>query len=71
VIEKLFIPEKKAYSVMCDLILELNLELWGEEKVNAPYYTEMLLFALADRDIFKDIIATIGINIHNPQSTVI
>ena len=50
-----YISEKEAYSVLNDLIKEVSLKLWGNEKGKFLYYTEMLLFSIADREVFSDI----------------
>ena len=50
-----FIPEKESYEVLNNLIKEVSLKLWDKEKAKMLYYTEMLLFSIADREIFKDI----------------
>lgn len=50
-----FIPEKESYEVLNNLIKEISLKLWDEEKAKMLYYTEMLLFSIADREIFRDI----------------
>lgn len=56
--KNIFIKDKDAYSVMCKLISAINKELWqGQiEKVEYPYYTEMLLFSIADTVIFRDMV---------------
>jgi hypothetical protein len=55
--KKLFIDPKEAYSELNKLIRKINDRLWkGEcEKERNLYYTEMLLFSIADREIFMDI----------------
>lgn len=50
-----YIPTKKAYSQLNKLIKEINRKLWNDEKSEMLYYTEMLLFSIADREIFNDI----------------
>jgi len=50
-----YIPEKESYTELNNLIKEINNKLWNGEKAKMLYYTEMLLFSIADREIFKDI----------------
>lgn len=53
----LFIDKKIAYTELNKLIKQINQKLWkgDEEKAQNLYYTEMLLFSIADREIFQDI----------------
>jgi hypothetical protein len=55
--KKIFILKEDSYEEMNKLIKEINRILWSGdmEKENNLYYTEMLLFAIADREIFRDI----------------
>lgn len=53
--KSLYIPEKESYTELNKLITEVNNKLWSGEKANKLYYTEMLLFSIADREVFKDI----------------
>lgn len=55
--KQLFIDKKIAYSEFNKLIKQINQKLWkgDEEKAQNLYYTEMLLFSIADREIFQDI----------------
>ena len=50
-----YIPEKESYTELNNLIKEISNKLWNEEKSKMLYYTEMLLFSIADREIFRDI----------------
>lgn len=50
-----YIPEKESYTELNKLIKKISNRLWNEEKSKMLYYTEMLLFSIADREIFKDI----------------
>ena len=43
------------YLVWNDLIKEISLKIWGVEIDKFLYYTEMLLFSIADQEIFSDI----------------
>jgi len=58
-----YISTKKAYPEMCKLIQKISRELWTDEKSQMLYYTEMLLFSIADREIFNDITERITIEI--------
>lgn len=51
--EKLFIPYQTAYFQFCKFIKEGAIELYGAE--TKPYQLEMLLFTLADNEIFNEI----------------
>lgn len=55
--KKLFISKKEAYSELNKLVKSISQKLWegDEEKQQNLYYTEMLLFSIADREIFLDI----------------
>jgi len=59
----LYIPDDDSYSELNCLIKEINSKLWEGEKATKLFYTEMLLFSIADREIFKDITARIEIKI--------
>lgn len=51
-----YIPENEAYLELNKLIKEINIRLWDDAGAKKMlYYTEMLLFAIADREIFMDI----------------
>jgi hypothetical protein len=54
----IFFEKSKAYGIMRDLIEKINKQLWTNkvERQKMPFYTEMLLFSLADNHIFRDII---------------
>ncbi|PRZ20312.1 hypothetical protein [Flavobacterium granuli] len=62
--KKLFINKKDAYFELNNLIKIINKKLWSgdNEKEQNLYYTEMLLFSIADREIFMDITSKFGIN---------
>ena len=45
------------------LLKMLSKKLWTEEKAARLYYTEMLLFAIADREIYQDITNRTSIDI--------
>jgi len=62
--KKLFINKKDAYSELNNLVKQINQKLWkGEkEKEQNLYFTEMLLFSIADREVFMDITTKYGTN---------
>jgi|SRR5690554_1319155 len=53
----LFIDKKIAYSELNKLVKQINQKLWqgDNEKEQNLYFTEMLLFSIADREVFMDI----------------
>lgn len=55
--KKLYIDKKIAYSELNKLVKQINQKLWqgDNEKEQNLYFTEMLLFSIADREIFIDI----------------
>lgn len=55
--KKLFINKKDAYYELNNLVKQINQKLWqgDKEKEENLYYTEMLLFSIADREVFMDI----------------
>jgi hypothetical protein len=58
-----YIPEKDAYLELNQLIKELSQKLWDSEKSKMLFYTEMLLFSIADREIFQDITSRLTLEI--------
>lgn len=62
--KKLFINKKDAYSELNNLIKQINQKLWkgDKEKEKNLYFTEMLLFSIADREVFMDITTKYGKN---------
>ncbi|MBK1813113.1 hypothetical protein JHL18_21055 [Clostridium sp. YIM B02505] len=56
--KKVFIEDALAYPMLCDLISDINDKLWNDDRRKYPFYTEMLLFAIADNIIFEDILKT-------------
>jgi hypothetical protein len=65
--KSIFIPEKIAYTEFCRVIKMVNDNIWKDdkEKTEKLYYTEMLLFAIADRQIFQDITHSVSLNLIN------
>ena len=65
--KELYIAEDKAYSELRDLIIAVNKKLWKDDNVRMEnlYYTEMLLFAMADREIYDDIVKSVKLTINH------
>lgn len=65
-IDKLsYISENESYEVLNELIRQISLKLWDKEKARKLYFTEMLLFSIADREIFNDITNKLTLNLNN------
>lgn len=58
--DDLFLDTKHAYFVYCDLIKELSHRLMPTKK---PYYLEMILFTMAEPEIFNDLKDKVNISI--------
>lgn len=55
--KSLFIDEKHCYYLMNELFKEISKRLWKDNDMKEyPFFTEMLLFAIADTYIFEDIL---------------
>jgi hypothetical protein len=54
---EIFIPKADAYFELNRLVGQVNELLWNDDNTRRrePFYTEMLLFAIADRGVFEDI----------------
>jgi hypothetical protein len=61
--KEVFLDKSKAYSKLCNLINEINIQLWEDDKKIYPFYTEMLMFSLADTEIFADILTSCKLTI--------
>lgn len=63
--KKLFISKKEAYYELNKLVKQISQKLWkgDKEREQNLYYTEMLLFSIADREIFMDITKKYGTNL--------
>jgi hypothetical protein len=59
---ELFISKKDAYYELNKLIGEVNRILWNDGK-KPPYYTEIILFSIADNYVFKEITEKVNITI--------
>jgi hypothetical protein len=55
--KKLFIDKNDAYCELNNLVKQISQKLWegDKEKQQNLYFTEMLLFSIADREVFMDI----------------
>jgi hypothetical protein len=60
-----YIPKKLAYKELNKLIKLISKRLWKEDESKMLYYTEMLLFSIADKEIYSDITKRVSINIKN------
>ncbi len=59
--KQLFIPEEEAFLLLMDVIKQVNKKLHpgaGSEKL---YLTEILLFSIADKEVFRDISSNVSI----------
>jgi hypothetical protein len=56
----LFFDHKHAYFIYCDLIKELNKILFPKQK---PYYLEMLLYTIAEPEIFNELKSSVQLTI--------
>ena len=61
--QNVFVKEEDAYAEVIQLIAKVNKYLWEGETSEYPFYTEMLLFASADVEIFHDITSQIALQI--------
>lgn len=62
--KKIFINKKDAYFELNNLVKQISKNLWNGEKNKEEnlYFTEMLLFSIADREVFRDITTLYGTN---------
>jgi hypothetical protein len=62
--KKLFINKKDAYYELNNLVKQISQKLWkgDKEKEQNLYFTEMLLFSIADREVFMEITTKYGTN---------
>ncbi len=59
-----YIPKNQAYFELNKLIKLVNTKLWKNENKSFLYYTEMLLFSIADKEIYDDITRRISLIIN-------
>lgn len=60
--KKIYINKKDAYFELNKLVRQINQNLWkgDTEKEHNLYFTEMLLFSIADREVFMEITTNYG-----------
>ncbi len=61
--QKLFVPNEDAYNSLIELIADLNKQLFPGEDERKLYLTEMLLFSIADKEVFRDITTSFSVTI--------
>jgi hypothetical protein len=61
----LYISKEYAYKQMCNVVKEINEKLWSDGRRKYPFYTEMILFSIADNVIIEDIIKTCSLSLNN------
>ena len=61
--KELYIPKSEAYSELNKLIRQVSDKLWSGDKCKFLYYTEMLLFSIADREVFQGITDRMSVEI--------
>jgi hypothetical protein len=62
--KKIFLDKKDAYSELNNLVKMISQKLWNgdKDKKRNLYFTEMLLFSIADREVLMDITTRYGSN---------
>lgn len=63
-----YIPKEFAYEELNKLITQVNQQLWDGDEAKMLYFTEMLLFSIADKEIYSDIAKRVTINIRKNRS---
>ena len=60
--KEIFIDKKEAYFELNNLVKQINQLLWkgDKEKEQNLHFTEMLLFSIADREVFMEITTKYG-----------
>ena len=61
--KEIYISEADAYYELNKLVGKVNEVLWNDARKLEPFYTEMLLFSLADKGVFKEITERVRIDI--------
>ncbi len=61
--KEVYYKKNKAYQILNNLIKDVHLLLWGNDHPKELYYTEMLLFSIADNQVYSDIINKVEFNI--------
>ena len=64
--KNLFYKKDDSYEILNKTIIEINKEIFetDKDKIDKPYYTEMLLFSIADTIIYDLILERISVNIN-------
>jgi len=60
---EIYVPKADAYYELNKLVGKVNQILWNDSRKLEPFYTEMLLFALADKGVFQEITERVRIEI--------
>jgi len=61
--KEIYVSESDAYYELNKLVGKVNEVLWNDYRKLEPFYTEMLLFSLADKGIFQEITERVRIEI--------
>ncbi|MEY5049696.1 MAG: hypothetical protein RLZZ175_3055 [Bacteroidota bacterium] len=61
--DTLYLPKKETYIKYINVLKEVNKRLFENEKENI-ILTEMLLFSIADKDIYQDIVNSVSLKIN-------
>lgn len=63
--KQIYIPKKESYKQLNQLIKQVNNKLWADnpDKKDKLFFTEMLLFSIADKQIYDDITNRVQIKI--------
>jgi len=61
--KEIYISEADAYYELNKLVGKVNEILWNDTRKLEPFYTEMLLFSLADKGVFREITERVRIEI--------
>ena len=57
----LFYSEHEAYHTYCKLLKIISNEIWDDNKKKYPFYIEMLLFVIFEKEIIEDIKRSISL----------
>ena len=60
---EIYVPKADAYYELNKLVGKVNQVLWNDSRKLEPFYTERLLFALADKGVFQEITERVRIEI--------
>ncbi|WP_196893023.1 hypothetical protein [Aureivirga marina] len=59
--KSLFIPQNIAYKKLSELVKEISKKLWKSAQAEKLYFTEMLLFSIADSFVIEEIVNQISL----------